>query len=127
MPPYRLSGSMSPNKKLVATYLAETDMRKREPLLAEDVEWVEWANGVPVEGAITRGRAAYLANYGDDALRCDVTRLTEEGNVVVAEGMAHVTNKEGQKFTVRFCDVFELAHGKIQRKSSFGALLKGAA
>ncbi|MGA7923749.1 MAG: hypothetical protein WCA77_07225 [Thermoplasmata archaeon] len=68
---------MSPNKKLIETYLATTDKSKRGPLLADNVEWVEWVDGVPASGAITRGREAYLKNYGDDELRGEVHRLTE--------------------------------------------------
>ncbi|MCI4346518.1 MAG: nuclear transport factor 2 family protein [Thermoplasmata archaeon] len=115
---------MSPNKKLIETYLATTDKSKLGPLLADDVEWVEWADGVSPSGAVRRGKAEFISNYGDDELSGRVTRLTEEGNVVVAEGTAQVTKKGGQTFTVQYCDIFELEHGKIKRKSSFGALLK---
>ena len=95
-------------------------------MLADDVEWVEWVDGVPSSGAVTRGKEAYIKNYGDDVVRGEVHRLTEEKNVVVAEGTAHVTKKDGGKLSVRFVDIFELEDGKIRRKSSFGALLKDA-
>ncbi len=115
---------MSPNKKVVENYLATTDKSQLGPLLADDVEWVEWGDGVPASGVITRGKEAFINNYGDDDLRDEVARLTEENNVVVAEGTAHVTKKDGRAFSVRFVDIFELESGKIKRKSSFGALLK---
>jgi uncharacterized protein len=118
---------MSTNKKLVETYLATTDKSKLGPLLADDIEWVEWADGVPPSGAVTRGKEAHVKNYGDDQLRGEVHRLTEEGNVVVAEGTAHVTKKDGSTLSVRFVNIFELENGKIKRKSSFGALIKGSA
>jgi uncharacterized protein len=118
---------MSLNKKLVETYLATTDKSKLGSLLADDVEWVEWGDGVPASGVITRGREAYINNYGDDALHGEVHRLTEENNVVVAEGTAHVTKKDGHSLSVRFVDIFEVEKGKIKRKSSFGALLKNSA
>jgi uncharacterized protein len=118
---------MSPNKKLIETYLTTADKSKIGPLLADDVEWIEWVDGVPASGAVTRGREAYLKNYGDDQLRGEIHRLTEEGNVVVAEGTAHVTKKDGSSLSVRFVDIFELENGKIKRKSSFGALVKDAA
>lgn len=117
---------MSANKQLVETYLA-ADRSKRGPLLTDDVEWVEWGDGVPSTGVVTRGRDAYLKNYGENQLRSEVHRLTEEGDVVVAEGTAHVTKTDGGKLAVRFVDIFELEHGKIKRKSSFGVLLKDAA
>jgi uncharacterized protein len=118
---------MSPNKKVVEAYLAATDKSKLDPLLADDVEWVEWVDGVPPSGAVTRGKEAHIKNYGDDVLRGEVHRLTEENNVVVAEGTAHVTKKDGSSLSVRFVDIFELERGKIKRKSSFGALIKGSA
>jgi uncharacterized protein len=117
---------MGENKKIVEAYLATVDKSKLAPLLADDVEWVEWVDGVPAAGAVTRGKDAVIKNYGDDALRGEVLRLTEEGNVVVAEGIVHVTKKDGRSFRVRYCDTFELEKGKIKRKSSFGALLKDA-
>ena len=115
---------MTSNKRLIENYLGTTDRSKRAPLLAEDVEWVEWADGVPATGVVTRGKEAYLKNYGDNELRGEIHRLTEEGNVVVAEGTAHVTTKDGQTLSVRFVDIFEVENGKIRRKSSFGALIK---
>lgn len=92
---------MSPNKKLVEKYLTTPDRSKLGDLLADDIEWVEWADGVPASGAITRGKEAHIKNYGDDELRDEIHRLTEEGNVVVVEGTAHVTKKDGAQLSVR--------------------------
>jgi uncharacterized protein len=116
---------VSANKQLIEMYLATTDKSKLGALLADDVEWVEWGNGVPASGAITRGKEAHIKNLGDDELRDEIHRLTEENNVVVAEGTAHVTKKDGSHLSVRYVDIFEVENGKIKRKSSFGALLKG--
>jgi len=114
---------VSPNKKLVETYLAAADKSKLGPLLADDVEWVEWGDGVPPSGVVTKGKESHVRNYGGDKLRNEVYRLTEENNVVVAEGTAHVTKKDGSHLSVRYVNIFELVDGKIKRKSSFGALL----
>ncbi len=122
-----ISVVMSPNKKIIETYLGTTDKSKIGQLLADDVEWVEWVDGVPASGAITKGKEAHIKNYGDDQLRGEIHRLTEEGNVVVAEGTAHVTKKDGSSLSVRFVDIFDLESGKIKRKSSFGALIKDSA
>jgi uncharacterized protein len=116
---------MSANKQLIERYLATSDKSKLGALLADDVEWIEWGDGVPASGAITRGKEAHIKNYGDDELRGEIHRLTEENNVVVAEGTAHVTKKDGRHLSVRYVDIFEVENGKIKRKSSFGALLKG--
>ena len=118
---------MSANKKLVEKYLTTADKSSLGALLADDVEWVEWADGVPASGAITRGREAHIKNYGDDDLRGEIHRLTEEGNVVVVEGTAHVTKRDGARLSVRYVNIFEVEDGKIKRKSSFGALIQGPA
>jgi len=115
---------MSSNKKLVETYLTTADKSRLGPLLADDVEWVEWGDGVPASGVITRGREAHIQNFGDNELRGEVKRLTEENNVVVAEGRAHVTKKDGSTFSVEYVNIFEVERGKIKRKSSFGALIR---
>jgi uncharacterized protein len=111
---------VSPNKQLIETYLASADRSKVASLLADDVEWVEWGDGVPPTGARTRGKAAFLQNESV------VSRMTEEGNVVVAEGTVHVHKKDGADLRVQFVDIFELEQGQIKRLSSFGALIKDA-
>jgi uncharacterized protein len=117
----------SPNKKLIESYLAATDKSTLGALLADDVEWVERVDGVPASGSVTRGKEAHMRNFGDDELRGEIHQLTEENNVVVAEGTAHVTKKDGGSLSVRYVDIFEVEHGRIKRKQSFGALIKGSA
>jgi ketosteroid isomerase-like protein len=119
--------AMSENKKLIETYLATKDKSKLGPLLADDVEWVEWGDGVPPSGVITRGKEAFIKNYGDNELRSEIHRLTEENDVVVAEGTAHVTKKDGGRLSVEYVNIFEIERGKIKKKSSFGALIKDTA
>ncbi|MHB1909441.1 MAG: nuclear transport factor 2 family protein [Nitrososphaerales archaeon] len=116
---------MSPNKQVIEKYFASTE--RSEALLTNDVEWIEWGDGVPVTGVITRGKAAFIQNFGEDKLRTEITRMTEEKNVVVAEGIVRVHKKEGKIITVRFCDIFELENSKIKRLSSFGAMVKDSA
>ena len=125
--PQPFAAAMSPNKKVIEAHMTAPDRSKAAEFLADDVEWIEWGDGVPPTGVRTRGKAAFVQNYGDDELRAEIARMTEEGNVVVVEGTAHVHKKDGSKLSVRFCDIFELEHGKIKRKSSFGALLKDSA
>jgi ketosteroid isomerase-like protein len=116
--------AVSPNKKVIETYLSTVDRSKIAPLLADDVEWVEWGEGVPATGVRTQGKAAFIANFGPDELRCQIKRLTEENNVVVAEGTVRVDKKDGKSFRVQFCDIFELENGKVKRLNSFAALIK---
>lgn len=115
---------MSPNKQVIERYFATIDRSKRAPLLSDDVEWIEWVDGVPASGSRLQGKSAYIQNFGDDELRTQVTRMTEEDNVVVTEGTVRVYKKDGKILTVRFCDIFELEGGKIKRLNSFGALVK---
>lgn len=126
IPRGRVSALVGANKKLIEEIMSTTDRTKLGQFLSDDVEWVEWADGVPPSGAVTRGKAAFLQNYGDDTLRSEVHRVTEENNVVVVEGVAHVTKKDGRTLRVQFCDIFELENRKIKRKSSYGALIQGA-
>lgn len=113
----------SPNKQAVETYLS-AGRSKSTALMTDDVEWVEWVDGVPATGSVTRGKAAVAGNPGADVLRNEITRLTEEGNVVVAEGICHVTHPDGSTRNVRFCNIFELQQGKVRRQDSFGAVIQ---
>ncbi len=115
---------MSPNKKVIERHLTSTDRSDVAEILSDDVEWIEWGEGVPPTGVRTQGRVAYIQNFGDDENRTQITRMTEEGNVVVAEGTVHVHKQDGRVLKVQFVDIFELEGGKIKRKSSFAALLK---
>lgn len=114
---------MSPNKTVIEKYMATRDRAQLAPILTDEVEWIEWGDGVPDTGVRTRGKAAFIANSGDDELRTQVTRLTEEDNVVVAEGAVSVHKKDGKVLRVRFVNIFELENGKVKRLNSFGALI----
>jgi ketosteroid isomerase-like protein len=118
---------MGSNKQVIEAYLGSTERSRVAPLLADDVEWIEWGDGVPPTGVRTHGREAHIQNFGTDELKVKISRLTEENNVVVAEGTAVVHKKDGTTLTVEFCNIFELENGKIRRKVSFGALIKESA
>ena len=92
---------MSPNKKVIESHIAATDPSKAAEFLADDIEWIEWGDGVPATGVRTQGKAAFFQNFGGDEIRNEILRMTEENNVVVVEGVAHVTKKDGRKFAVR--------------------------
>lgn len=110
---------MSANKKVVEDFFASTGTDYGR-LLADDVELIEWAEGVPDTGVRTLGKAAFLENRGKREYETRVGRMTEEHGVVVAEGTARGAKKEGGFWRVQFCDVFEIENGKVKRLTSFG-------
>ena len=118
---------MSPNKKVVEKYMDGLSRLDRSAVLScltEEVERVEWADGFPGSGVPLRGKAAFIQNIdrpADVTLRTDTTRMTEEDNVVVAEGTVRIVKKEGAPATIRFCSVFEFEGGKVKRLTSFTA------
>lgn len=125
---------MSSNKDIVEAYMTSMSKGDRAGVLsclAEDVEWIEWYNGVPISGDRHQGKDAFNENLGEPEtgpkLREEVTRLTEERDVVVAEGTAHVSMKDGSSLTFKYCDIFELENGKVKRLSSFTAKIKDTA
>ncbi len=118
---------MTPNKKVVETWLDAIGRMDRAALLsclAEDVERVEWAEGFSGSGVPVRGSAAVVQNMErpeDVAFQAEITRMTEEDDVVVAEGTIRVTPKGSAPVTLRFLNVFEFEGGKVKRLDSFTA------
>jgi uncharacterized protein len=107
----------SPNKRVVESYYASHGTEYAR-LLADDVVLVDWDPGVPATGTVTRGKTAYLENRKSREFTCEITRMTEEGNVVVAEGFARGSKKDGGGWTVHFCDTYEIEDGKVKRAST---------
>jgi ketosteroid isomerase-like protein len=48
-----------------------------------------------------------------------VSRLTEEADVVVAEGAVRAPKQDGTVLNLVFCDVFDMRDGKIRRLISY--------
>ncbi len=114
---------MSPNKSDIESYFASKGTEYGR-LLADDVELVEWVDGVPATGVRTQGKVAFIKNRGQREYPVEITRMTEENNVVVVEGIARGPKKDGGFWRVQFCDLFELQNGMVKRLSSFGAEVK---
>ena len=85
--------------------------------LTQDVVW-----DIPGMFHVT-GQAAFDKEIENDAFtgRPDitVTRLTEENDVVIAEGSVRAQKKAGGVLHLLFCDVFEMRQGKIKRLVSY--------
>jgi ketosteroid isomerase-like protein len=116
---------MSANKQTVRRYMAAFGRSDHAGVLAcltDDVVW-------DVPGSFhVAGKAAFDKEIENDAFAphptITVTRLTEEEDVVVAEGSVRSTRKDGGILNAVFCDVFEMHDAKIRRLTSYLMELK---
>jgi len=76
----------------------------------------------------TRGKPDFDKHIVDEGFvgrpEIDVTRLTEENDVVVAEGSVRAGRTDGSILNVVFCDVFEMQNRKIRRLISYLMVMK---
>jgi ketosteroid isomerase-like protein len=111
---------MSPNKQTVEPYMAafgRGDHKGVLSCLTDDVEW-------EVPGAFhVCGKAAFDKEIENPAFAgqplITTSRLTEEQNVVVAEGTVRTQKRDGDRVTLRYCDVFEMYERRIRRLTSY--------
>jgi uncharacterized protein len=107
---------MTENKRTVERYMdgfRTSDHAQVLACLTDDVEW-------EMPGAFhLHGKDAFDKEIENPAFtgRPDitVTRLTEENDVVVAEGSVRAQRAGGGVLSAVFCDVFVMRRGKIQR------------
>ena len=95
----------------------KTDHGEILSCLTDDVEW-------EIPGVFhAHGKEAFDKRIEDDAFvgrpAITVTRLTEENEVVVAEGLVRTQRKDGTVLHLAFCDVFEMQGGRIRRLVSY--------
>lgn len=111
---------MSVNKLAVERYMdgfRRTDREQILGCLTDDVVWT-------IPGAFdVRGKAAFAGHIVDEGFvpppEITVDRLTEEGDVVIAEGSVRARRTDGSVLSLAFCDVFELRGGLISRLVSY--------
>jgi len=111
---------MSANKRTVEKYMEgfrKSDHAAVLSCLADDVEWV-------IPGMFhVRGKAAFDKEIENDAFvgspTITITRLTEENDVVAAEGKVSCAKKDGGVLNAVFCDIFVLQEGKIKHLISY--------
>ena len=94
-----------------------TDRPQILSCLTDDVEWV-------LPGAFhVRGKDDFAKHIVDDGFvghpAIAVSRLTEEDDVVVAEGSVRAPRQDGSVLNLVFCDVFDMRAGKIRRLVSY--------
>lgn len=111
-----MNAGRSATKRVVETYIEGFRRGDHEMILGcltDDVAW-----DMPPYFSLT-GKAAF-----DDAIENDatpglpdieLTRLVEEGDIVVAEGAVQADLAAGGRIDVLFCDVFHFRGGRICR------------
>jgi ketosteroid isomerase-like protein len=112
--------AVSANKRTVQKYMdafARSDHAAILSCLTDDVEWV-------IPGLFHKtGKAAFDKEIENEAFvgrpTITMTRMTEENDVVVAEGRVRSARKDGGVLNVVFCDVFEMRDGKVKRLTSY--------
>ncbi len=116
------------NRKTVESYMdgfRKGDHQQILSCLAEDVEWE-----MPGSFSLS-GKEAFDREIEDDAFigrpTITVTRVTEEDDVVVAEGTVQCQRREGGFLSAVFCDVFTMQSAKIKRLVSYLVELKSGA
>lgn len=108
---------MSQNKQTVEKFLDgfnHSDHQQILSCLTDDAEW-------EVPGMFhLRGKDAFdreIEHAGSPTI--NITRLTEENDVVVAEGSVRSQRKDGGLLNRAFCDVFMMRNARIQRLTTY--------
>jgi ketosteroid isomerase-like protein len=111
---------MSANKATVTRYMEAYSRHDHAAILAcltEDVVW-EVPGFYRIEGKVAfDGHIEGPGSAGPPKIR--VTRLTEENDVVIAEGSVEARMSDGATVRLVFCDVFEMKGGLIRRLVSY--------
>lgn len=110
----------TPNKRTVEAYMDAYSRTARAEILdclTDDVRW-------DIAGAFhTHGKPEFDAHivdpYSAGNPEITITRLTEENDVVIAEGTVRAARLDGTVLTLDYCDVFEMRDGKVARLISY--------
>ena len=118
--------TLSANKETVQRYMEGFNRSDHEQILScltEDVEWL-----MP-GGFHLSGKEAFDKEIENDAFvgrpTVTVTRVTEENDVVVAEGSVRSARRDGGMLHAVFCDVFLMRDAKIKQLISYLIEVKG--
>lgn len=111
---------MTPQKLVVEEYMnafSVTDHARILACLTDDVVW-------EMPGFFYhQGKQAFDQEIengkGDGNPDIVITRMMEEGDIVVAEGTVKATMKDGGMLNAVFCDVFHFSMGKISKLTSY--------
>jgi ketosteroid isomerase-like protein len=118
---------MSENKKTIEKYIDGFNKSDHEQILScltDDVVW-EMPGIFHHEGKAAFDGEIENPNFEGKPI-VTLTRMTEEEDVVVAEGKVRGKMKGGADFSAMFCDVFEMENMKIKRLIGYIAMLNQA-
>ncbi len=95
----------------------EHDHKNILSCLTDDVEWI-------IHGHHSlKGKEAFDAEIENEDFEgkpeITLSRMTEENNVVIAEGTVVAKPKNQDPILLSFCDVFEFENGKIKKLISY--------
>lgn len=117
---------MTHNKQTVQQYMNAFTRTDHAEILSCLTDHVEWE--IPGVFHVT-GKDAFDREIENDAFvgspAITVTRMTEEDNVVVAEGTVRSPKKDGGLLNAVFCDVFVMQDAKIKHLTSYLMEVKG--
>ena len=115
---------MSAHRRTIERYIEgfnRTDHAAILDCLTDDVEWL-----IPGAFHVT-GKPAFDAQIEHPDFvqppTVTITRMVEDGDVVVAEGAVRSRRVDGGTLHAMFCDVFEMRGGKIRKLISYLAVL----
>jgi uncharacterized protein len=116
---------MSRNKDTVRTYIDGFNKSDHEQILScltDDIEWL-------MPGAFhLNGKDAFDKEIENDAFTgsptVTISRLTEENDVVIAEGTVRVAWKHGGFLNAVFCDAFDMENARIKRLTTYQVTLQ---
>jgi ketosteroid isomerase-like protein len=116
---------MSPNKQTVQKYMegfSKSDHAQILSCLTDNIEWL-------MPGAFhLSGKDAFDKEIENDAFvgspTIKITRMTEENDVVIAEGTVRCARKGGGFLNAVFCDVFAMQDAKIKQLTTYLSEIK---
>jgi ketosteroid isomerase-like protein len=116
---------MTENKKTIERYIdgfRKSDHELILSCLTDDVEW-------DIPGMFHAvGKEAFDKEIENEAFvgspTLTITRMTEEDDVVIAEGTIRAKKREGGFLNAVFCDAFTMRNGKIKHLISYLMELK---
>jgi uncharacterized protein len=111
---------MTENKKTVQQYMDGFTISDHEKILSCLTDDVIWE--IPGMFYLT-GKEAFDKEIENDAFEgrpaIQISRMTEENNIVIAEGAVQSKIKAGGMLDAVFCDVFEMENGKIKKLTTY--------